>query len=36
MTGGDSVDEVVRTFSPHDPALFADPYPTYELLRNTT
>ena len=34
MTGGDSVDEVVRTFSPHDPALFADPYPTYELLRN--
>jgi cytochrome P450 len=30
----DQVDDVVRTFSPHDPALFADPYPTYELLRN--
>jgi cytochrome P450 len=30
----DQVDEVVRTFSPHDPAFFADPYPTYELLRN--
>lgn len=27
------VDEAIRTFSPHDPALFADPYPTYELLR---
>jgi cytochrome P450 len=25
--------EVIRTFSPHDPAHFADPYPVYRLMR---
>ena len=28
------VDDVIRRFSPHDPDLFADPYPTYKLLRD--
>ena len=28
------VDDIIRHFSPHDPAHFADPYSTYELLRN--
>lgn len=27
-------DDPIRTFSPHDPAIFADPYPIYELMRN--
>lgn len=33
-SSGQDVNEVIRTFTVHDPALFADPYPTYQLLRN--